>query len=58
MPSSEPVITASAVSGVIIALLSIFNIGNVDAGAIETAVVAILPIVLSLLARAKVSPVA
>lgn len=54
----EPVIAASTVSGVIIALLSILNVGNVDAGAVETAVVAVLPIVLSLLARAKVTPAA
>lgn len=55
--NSEPVITASAISGVIIALLSIFNVGNVDAGAIETIVVAVLPFALSLLARAKVTPI-
>ena len=54
--TAEPVITASAVSGVIIALLSIFNVGNVDAGAIETIVVAVLPVVLSVFARARVTP--
>lgn len=55
--SREPVITASAVSGVIIALLSIFNVGSVDIGTIETIVAAVLPVALSLLARAKVTPV-
>lgn len=54
---SEPVLTASAISGAIIALLSIFNIGNIDAGTIETIVAAVLPFILSLFARAKVSPV-
>lgn len=55
--TSEPVLTASAVSGAIIALLSIFNVGNGDVGTIETIVAAVLPVVLSLLARAKVTPV-
>ena len=55
--TKEPVITASAVSGVIIALLSIFNVGNVDIGTVETLVAAVLPVALSLLARARVTPV-
>lgn len=52
---SEPVVLAGTVSGAIIALLSAF--GGIDAGVLETAVVALWPVALSFLARAKVTPV-
>lgn len=52
----EPVITAAAVSGILVALAALFNVG-LDTGTVETVVIAVLPIVLSLFARAKVTPV-
>ena len=55
MPT-EPVLTAAAVSGAIIAVLSIFQVG-VEPDAVEAIVAAVLPFVLALLARAKVTPV-
>ena len=52
----EPVVTAASVAGVIVALAAIFNV-VLDTGTVETIVVAVLPVVLSLFARAKVTPV-
>lgn len=52
----EPVVLASTVSGVLIALAAIFGV-VLDTGTVETIVAAILPIAFSLLARAKVTPV-
>lgn len=54
--NAEPVITAATVSGVIVALASIFNV-VLEIGTVETIIVAVLPLVLSLFARAKVTPV-
>jgi len=51
----EPVVTAATISGLLIALASIFNV-VLNVGTVETVVVAVLPVVLSLVARAKVSP--
>jgi hypothetical protein len=56
MIKNEPVLTAATVSGALIALASIFHV-VLDTGAVETVVTALLPIVLALIARAKVSPV-
>lgn len=55
MIRSEPVVSAASVAGAIVALLSIFNV-VLDLSAVETIVTAALPVVLSLLARAKVTP--
>ena len=52
---NEPVVTAATVAGVIVALAAIFNVA-LDTGAVETVIVAVLPIALSLVARAKVTP--
>lgn len=52
---NEPVLTAATVSGAIIAIASIFNIG-LDLGTVQTIVTAVLPIALALIARAKVTP--
>jgi hypothetical protein len=54
---NEPVITAATVAGVIVALAAIFNVA-LDTGTVETVIVAVLPIVLSVFARSKVTPVA
>jgi hypothetical protein len=54
---SEPVLTASTVSGAIIALLAAFHV-VLDLGTVEAIVAAVLPLVLSLFARAKVTPTA
>jgi hypothetical protein len=54
--NGEPVVTAATVAGVIVAVASIFNV-VLDLSAVQTVVVAVLPIVLSLFARAKVTPV-
>lgn len=53
---SEPVVTASAVTGVLIALAGIFHI-VLDTSLVETLVAALLPVALSLFARAKVTPI-
>jgi len=54
---AEPVVTASAVSGAAIALLSIFGIAGINPSTVETVVAAVLPVALSLLARLRVSPI-
>lgn len=54
--ANEPVVTAASVAGVIVALASMFGVG-LELGAVETVVVAVLPVVTSLFARAKVVPV-
>lgn len=53
---SEPVVTAAAIAGVIVAIAAAFNV-VLDTGTVETVIVAVLPIVLSLFARSKVTPV-
>ena len=52
---SEPVLTAATLSGIIIAVLSIFHVG-VDPSTVEAVIAAVLPIILAVLARAKVTP--
>ena len=52
---AEPVLTASAVTGVLIAIAAIFHV-VLDTSLVETLVAALLPIALSLFARAKVTP--
>lgn len=56
MIRSEPVVTAATASGLIIALASVFNV-VLDLGTVDAIVAAILPLVLSIFARAKVTPV-
>lgn len=53
----EPVLIAATVSGVLIALAAKFNV-VLDTGVTETIVAAVLPIFVSLFARANVRPVA
>lgn len=53
--SREPVLSAATISGVVIALAAAFHV-VLDTGTVETLITAILPIVLSLFARAKVTP--
>lgn len=53
---SEPVLTAASVSGALIVLASVFGV-VLDTGLVETLIAALLPIVLALIAQAKVSPV-
>lgn len=53
---NEPVLTAATISGVIIALAAAFNI-VLDIGTVETVIAAVLPIVLSIFARTKVTPI-
>lgn len=52
---SEPVLTAASISAAIVAILSVFHIG-VDPGAVEAIIAAVLPLVLAVFVRAKVSP--
>lgn len=54
--SNEPVLTAALISGLIVSLASAFDL-VLELGTVETVVAAVLPIVASLFARAKVSPV-
>lgn len=56
MKPAEPVITAAALSGAIIALLSVLGVGGIDPSAVETIIAAALPLALSFFARAKVTP--
>ncbi len=51
----EPVVTAATISGIVIALASTFHV-VLDAGTVETVIAAVLPVILSLPARARVSP--
>lgn len=53
----EPVVTAAVISGIIVSLASIFNV-VIDPSTATTVVAAVLPIILSLFARQKVTPVA
>jgi hypothetical protein len=53
---NEPVLTAASVSAAIVAIASIFNIG-LDLGTVQTIVVAVLPLLLALVARTKVTPI-
>jgi hypothetical protein len=53
---SEPVLTAATISGVLVALAAIFNV-VLDTGTVETIIVAVLPVLLSLFGRARVTPV-
>lgn len=53
----EPVLTAATISGLIIAAAAVFNI-VLETGTVETIIAAVLPIVLGLFARAKVTPTA
>lgn len=52
---NEPVITAASIAGAIVALAAIFNVA-LDTGTVETVIVVVLPIILSLVARSKVTP--
>jgi hypothetical protein len=54
-PSTEPVLTASAVSGALIALLAAFNV-VLDVSTVEAVVAALLPVALAFFARRKVTP--
>jgi hypothetical protein len=54
--NTEPVLTAATVSGAVIALASVFGI-VLETGLVETLIAALLPIILALVARARVSPV-
>lgn len=56
MIRNEPVVTAATVSGVVIALAAAFHV-VLDTGTVETVIAAVLPILLSFVARAKVSPI-
>lgn len=55
--TQEPVVTASVVSGIIVSLASLFNV-VIDPSTTTTVIAAVLPIILSLFARKKVTPVA
>jgi hypothetical protein len=54
--NNEPVVTAAVVSGIIVSLASVFNI-VIDPDTVTTVVAALLPVVLALFARQKVTPV-
>ena len=53
---SEPVVTAAGISGIIVALAAHFHV-VLNTDTVDTVVAAVLPVVLSLFARAKVKPV-
>lgn len=52
----EPVLIAGVVTGVLLAVASYFNV-VIDEDTLKTAVIAALPVVSSILARQKVSPI-
>jgi hypothetical protein len=53
---TEPVVSAAVITGAIVAVAAVFNV-VLNTGTVETIIVAVLPVVLSLFARAKVTPV-
>ena len=53
---SEPVLTATTIAGVIVALASIFNV-VLDLNTVQTVITAVLPIIAGLIARNHVTPV-
>lgn len=55
--NTEPVLTAGAVAGAIVALLAAFGL-VLETDTVETVVAALLPLVLAIFARAKVTPTA
>lgn len=54
---SEPVVSAAAVAGLIVTVASIFHV-VLSLDVVETVVTAVLPVILALIARGKVTPVA
>jgi hypothetical protein len=52
---SEPVLTATTIAGVIVALASIFHV-VLDLGTVQTIITAVLPVIAGLLARQHVTP--
>lgn len=52
---SEPVVTAAALAGLIVTVAALFDV-VLELSTVETVVAALLPVVLSLFARARVSP--
>lgn len=53
---TEPVVSFATLSGVVIALAAAFHV-VLDTSTVETVIAAVLPVVLSFLARRKVTPV-
>lgn len=56
-PHREPVLAAAAVAGLVVSLLSAFNV-VLDLGTVETIVASVIPLITAVLARGKVTPVA
>lgn len=54
--SKEPVVTAAIISGAIVSIASAFGV-VLDLDTTTTIVVAVIPVLLSLFARRKVTPV-
>jgi membrane protein implicated in regulation of membrane protease activity len=52
---TEPVLTAAAVAGAIIAIAAIFGV-VLDTNTVETIVAALLPVLLAVIARRAVTP--
>lgn len=53
---TEPVLTAGVIAGAIVAVLAIFGV-ILDTSTVETVIVSVLPFLLSIFARGKVSPI-
>jgi len=53
---NEPVLTIGTVTGILVALAAIL-VPNLDAGTLEAAIAAVVPVVAALIARFKVTPV-
>lgn len=54
---AEPVLTAGAIAGAIVAVLALFGV-VLNTNTLETVIAALLPLVLAAFARRKVTPVA
>jgi hypothetical protein len=53
----EPVLTVATVSGVLVALAALFNVG-LSTDTVETIIASVLPIVFAIIGRSQVTPVA
>lgn len=53
---NQPVLTIGTVTGILVALAAIL-VPNLDAGTLEAAIAAVVPVIAALIARTKVTPV-
>lgn len=52
---NEPVLTIGTITGILVALAAIL-VPNLDAGTLEAAIAAVVPVIAALIARFRVTP--